>query len=406
MGKARITYRFDRETPSAAPDKGDFDEASAAEDTRQWASSPLYRQDDEYMRDYGAWKSPYDAEADRIEQLIRHSGAEREADARTDEEHDRVDARAQVAYMRDLPRYTEAGGATYRKKARPSSWVAMSASLAGAILTGVILGAFILSMFRGEAPPDTGQSGSLNGVAATSGEEAPVDSAGEFTDGVAVVGAGVGDGLQSLTLNLPEQTYYFVQFGVFAGREGADTALEQLKAKGLAGAVASSDRYAVFAAAAATRDDALLLSHHLQSEQLEVFIKPFVLPAVGTLLWQSSSISGEQLAAYAAESRALAGLVLSATALGVNEAAASSLAGDALAALKRQHQQWLERANALVGSAPAEKSPLLERLNTALNSAVANLEQFEKKPDSTYLWQAQAQAAEALIAQQQLLSGS
>lgn len=399
MSKARITYRFDQETPAAAPDKGDFGEASA-EDTRQWTSGPLYRQDDEYMRDYGAWKSPYDAEADRIEQLIRQSGAEREADAWTRDGEERDDFRPRAAYTRVLPQYEETGRTTYRKKARPSSWLAMSVSLAGAIVTGVILGVFILSMFRGEAPPDAGQPGPVSGDA-LAGEETAVDPGVSGLDG-----ALAGDGMQPLALNLPEQTYYFVQFGVFAGREGADAALEQLKAKGLAGAVLSGERHAVFAAAAASRDDALLLSHHLQSEQLEVFIKPFVLPAVGTLLWQSSGVSGEQLAAYAADSRLLAGLVLSVTALGVNEAAASSLAGDALAELKGQHQQWLEQANALAGAAPADKAQLLEQMNTAMNSAVANLEQYEKKPDHTYLWQAQAQAAQALIAQQRLLTAS
>jgi stage II sporulation protein B len=198
---------------------------------------------------------------------------------------------------------------------------------------------------------------------------------------------------------VPERTYYFVQNGVFSSREGAAAALGLLKEKGLSGAVEAGDAYSVYAGAAANRDDALLIGHHLQNEGFEVYVKPYVLPAFDAAV---SGGAAEELAEYLRRSRELAGAVLEICAVRLNEARPEPLAEAEAERLKRLHQQWTEQANRLAASASSD--PVQEKLNTALNSAMLTLERYDKDPVHAYLWQAQAAAADHIIAQRAFLA--
>jgi len=208
--------------------------------------------------------------------------------------------------------------------------------------------------------------------------------------------------LGTANVEMPEQTYYFVQNGVFSTDEGAELAAEQLKEKGLAGAVEISDKRSVFAGTAINRDDALLISQQLQAEGLEVYIKPYVLPAASQIEW--SEANGVAVERYLTGSRSLVAMLVSISLQHLNETTPSPLSADQWKDLKAEHQLWTTAASQALEQAPESAKPLLQEMNAALNSAVVAIEQYYKKPSGAYMWQVQTAVTEHLIKQKEWLS--
>lgn len=408
MRRAKITYRFDHRGQPVPPGMQPSGERHG-DRTREEAGEPVsgkvlpfYQEDMEYRRDYSAWKDDFDEESQRIERAIRESG-----------NGYRPPPEGEPAFER-TPVYEDVSFPAYRRKSGNLNLFASFSVLAGAILTGIVLGMFVLSIFRGDAP--AGEAPFFRDVAAAPGEgrqtEADKGEGGgaDAGAGVSPAGglAGTDEGASALgrqgeegMLGLPERTYYFVQNGVFSGREGADAASELLKEKGLSAAIEASGAYNVYAGAALTRDDALLISHHLQNEGLEVYVKPYALPAAEAIAWDGADIG--LLRNYLQHSRELAEAILSICAMRLNDAQPGALSGSELAELEGLHQRWTEQAN---GMASETHKALLDKMNAALNSAVLTLEQYHKKPTHAYLWQAQSAASEHLIAQKAFLEAA
>ena len=410
MSKARITYRFDRDTGNPAVEDTASHPVVRQEQQATGKIIPLYQEDIGFgARDYGAWKSPFDEETDRIEMLIR--GAE--AEPRTVRAVREVEQQRPLYYTSDdaddtfqrIPFYEEpapTAPVTYRRAKKRMNWFGMTSSVAGAILTGVVLGMFVLSIFRGDpaAEGNSAADSELPPLTAEVEELEAADADSAVTDDPAAANdlpslVGVAD------VQLAEHTYYLVQNGVFSSSEGAELAADQLKEKGLAGAVESGDKLSVFAGAATERDDALLISHHLQNEGLEVYIKPYVLPAVTQLSW--SQDGSDALQDYLALSRKLIDEIISVSLQHLNEATPTVIAEEQMKAIKADHQQWTAAANTVISEAPEQMKPLLQGMNTSINSAVVTMEQYNKKPSSVYMWQIQTSATEHVIGQKKLL---
>src|SRR5690606_36078899 len=126
---------------------------------------PLYQEDTDYggTRSYGVWKSPFDEEAERIERLIRSA----EAEVDRDEDPGRDGTQRRPLYytaegadqsFEHIPFYEEtrtpSAPVTYRRTTKRKNWFGMTSAVMGAVLTGIVLGMFVLSIFRG----DTGES--------------------------------------------------------------------------------------------------------------------------------------------------------------------------------------------------------------------------------------------------------
>ncbi|MEX2415659.1 MAG: hypothetical protein WD424_05905 [Paenibacillaceae bacterium] len=398
MSKARITYRFDKETQNK-PTEAEFIQRERIQNPASGNVIPLYQEDPDFTnRDYGAWRSPFEAETERIEQLIRNSEARKdtvEPDRETPSYYTAPQAEEsfqRVSFYDEPPVRT-----TYRKRGKTSNWFSLTTSITGAILTGIVLGMFVLSMFRGEANPlpnSNEQSTVDNEPAAVlneSGEENLI--------------SGDANNAASLTaVDLPEQTYFLIQNGVFSTLEGANTAVQLLKDMGLSGAVSHADQFSVFAGAALNKEDALFLSHYLQSDTLEVYAKPYVLPAVRQLTWAGEE--GSQIQGYMEKSRSLVKLILGMTSAGLQDSNVASLPTSDKQLVQQEHKLWTEAANQLAADATEEVKAMVQQMNKSLNSAVMTLEQYAKNPTEVYLWQAQAAVSEHIIAQKQFIETS
>lgn len=408
MSKARITYRFDKET-QLKPTEAEIIQRERLQNSASGKVIPLYQEDPDFTnRDYGAWRSPFDAETERIEQLIRNSGkiedienpdADREAPSyytapQAEESFQRVN------FYDELPIRT-----TYRKKGKNTNWISLTTSITGAILTGIVLGMFVLSMFRGEANPlpnSNEQPTVDNGLTAVLKESGGATNDVVNDESLTSV---VGNNSNSLiAVIIPEQTYFLIQNGVFSSLEGANAAVQLLKDSGLSGAVSQADQFSVFAGAALDREDALLLSHYLKNENLEVFPKPYILPAVQQLTWAGKD--GNQIQGYMEKSRSLVKLILGMTSTSFQDINDTTLLNSDKQLMQQEHKLWTEAANQLAVDATGDVKALVQQMNKSLNSAVLTLEQYYKNPSGVYLWQAQAAVSEHIIAQKQFIDAS
>jgi len=305
-----------------------------------------------------------------------------------------------VSFYDDVPSRT-----TYRKRGKTTNWFSVTSSITGAILTGIVLGMFVLSMFRGEANPlpnSNNESTVDNRLPAVQNEtgQTSLDIGKESS-----LITGDPNNSNALTaVSLPEQTYFLIQNGVFSTLEGANLAVQQLKDRGLSGAVSQGDQFSVYAGATVDKEDALLLSHYLQSETLEVFIKPYVLPAVKQITWTGEK--GDQIQGYMETSRSLATLILGMTTAGLQDSNVNTLPDSNKQLVQQEHKAWTEAANQLAAASTEDVKVLVQQMNKSLNSAVLTLEQYDKNPTEVYLWQAQAAVSEHIIAQKQFIDFS
>jgi stage II sporulation protein B len=410
MNKARITYRFDQET-QLKPLEAEFIQRDQNLNAASDASKviPLYQEDPEFTAHNNAnWRSPFDAETERIEQLIRNSEMRKEdpiapsvVDRGTPAFYTAPQAEESfhnVNFYNELPIR-----AIYRKREKKGNWFSVTTSITGAILTGILLGMFVLSMFNGEANP---LPDSESPVATDDGLSAVLNNAEQLLDDTnkeAATDNSTNDIPSLINTVIPEQAYYLVQNGVFTTLEGADAAVQLLKDVGLSGAVSQGDQFSVFAGAAVTHEDALLLSHNLQNNNLEVFVKTYTIPAVEQMVWAGKD--GDQIQGYVDEGRSLVKSILKITSLGINEAN-SPVPDSEKKLIGQQHKLWTDAANKLATDASDDAKALVEQMNKSLNSAVLTIEQYNKNPSDVYLWQAQAAVAEHIIAQKQFIEAT
>lgn len=417
MNKAKLTYRIDHrvkpERPEPAPVQMPSGETAPGGEAGR-NIIPLFREDFSAGPDMPVSHAVRETEADRIERLIRSSeslrhGAgegrgEPDADDNGGLDRNGLDARAEIDFAEetDTPALVTYRRLQTRKKKDGATLVL---SGIGAILTGILIGSFVFSFFRGNTDlPATAPEtvlGSAEG--ASSGETPdwpPGFEAGTFPDN-GTPSAGM-TGPEAAVQQLPEQMYYVVQNGVFRSREGADTAADQLRDKGLAGAVEEGDILAVYAGMALDRDDALLIAQQLQAEKLELFIKPVVLPEIS--LPSGSDAATVALLACLADGRMLADLMLEASLRHLGKTTPEPIPDGHWQTLKAAHQQWTEAANRVPDLAEDQMAAASQAMNRAMAGGMAAMEQYAKSPSEAYMWQVQSAMLEYLIAQKQMLA--
>ena len=414
MMKGRITYRF------VQPDATDAD-ASRAADGRMWlpvsrppgeepsgssnaAVIPLFPEDGSGDCGFGTGHAAREDEADRIERLILESGAGRGRLAADDfRDGDFGEARDEREPAR--PEHAVYRRVQHRPATR-NAWLLLMSGL-GAVLTGILLGSFVIQLFRGAPPPPllpaAGEAGTEReagfaghgGTGRTNGWPDRADAGGEA--GTEGEGTSPDGDAAPLPVFLPERTYYVVQHGVFSSPEGAAAAADLLRDSGYAGAVEDDGKLAVYAGMAPGRDEALVIARRLEAKRLDVYIKPVVLPALDAASggWPGA---GDALA-HAAESRLLMDLVLDVT-IECLKGPETGLPEDRWRELREAHRNWTERALAAeAGSAPESD---VRAVNRAVASAMAALERYAKEPAEAYMWQVQTALLEHLIAQKQM----
>ncbi len=425
MNKARITYRFDHRDGRFvdAPRSGDRDDIISLEpEDFEVVEEPRERPADsirdsywlnQFTRDYGAWQSPFDAETERLEQLIRESDSARRQPPRASAyakdqaepqparngAYDEAGRRADERYE-----WGEAGARSIYRKKGGFPWFKMTSSVTGAIVTGVLFGFLALSWFGGHgAQSDTGSlySAGLAGADGTALEDGGASGA-DSADGAQSPASAPADASGAVPVHISAQTYYLLQNGVFSNQEGADSAKSQLRRKGFAAVAEGADNYSVYAGVTVDRNDALWLSHRLEESQFEVYIKTLTLPEIHQLRWNAGD--GQELDQFVAGGSDLVGAMESMTIRLLEDEHRASIDASAIDSLRMQHQTWLDLENALSKGAPPESSPALDDMVNAMNTAMISLEEYNKNPSEAALWQTQTELMEYVLAEQHFLT--
>jgi stage II sporulation protein B len=452
MNKARITYRFDPEGRKNAK------QAAGKELPQENAKViPLYEDEykaediidvqplNQFTTDFGAWSSPFDAETERVERMIRETDRETRSYPKRSQRTERVDSMERMdaaipqANMPDLEwpepelkyagdeRYdtdtgyfeTERGyragdyaraglrGTRYVPHSGRTPWLKIVASAVGAIATGALFGFLVLSLFSSDSADTAswwrlGSNSSASAVEeggvppATSANALPTaKDAPAATDGAVAAASN----LTSTPVSLPAVTYSFIQSGVFSTAEGAEAAIAELRKNGLAAASEKSDKYSVYAGVALNRNEALPISSKLQSRKLDVFIKDYSIPAVQSMKWAGKP--GGSPESYFAQGSKLASMIAGLTALHL-QGDLSAPEEATMTSLRSAHQQWTQAAVTAAEGLTAEHKAISDKMNTAINMAVRTLEEYKKNPSEAYLWQAQGELIKYILGEKEL----
>jgi stage II sporulation protein B len=512
MNKARITYRFDQSkdregsesssngdtgrviplyqeeyevvdehTDHGAPSGGgrtELEHEQEPEDFRSFhePSRPRKERDirdyqglNQYTSDFGAWSSPFDAETQRIEELIRESneregrrsgpaegssgrgahdyGERRFPESQPDPRQlrdwrDRQGNAEPVLREREVswsgqeepPRYNNSQQGPYRSSQRQpeydsgygddrdsswegpvvtgpryvrhnrTPWLKISAAIAGAAVTGVLLGFFALSLFNS---PEKAEDGSEVDVVAdagngTSQNTIPVTgSVQDANSGKASAGA-VSSG-KEVALAYGGKSYSFLQHGLFSAQQGADQAKSDLVKQGLAAASEQGEKFYVFAGVTTDKDSATVLSKQLKEKnKLDIYVKAYSVPSVTKVRWNGNA---DTLKSYLEQSDKLIQSINLLTVMNLETGTAPSpIEASTLQSVSTAHTAWSQLSTTVAQEGGEENKAVIQRMNSSMNSAKASLDEYKKNPSTAMLWQAQTYTLQFIIAQKDLLA--
>lgn len=457
MTKARMTFRFDRDG-QAQPNRGQEEPSYDVRETRPAKPSqgqviplldteydvqdelvrrpPIQHEDEvgeirkgdrtqlnQFTTDFGAWSSPFDSEVQRLEQIIRGtdrpsvepasrsimpprrmpSYEEDHAEDRYDSETGYYDARPALG-----PIVTEGPSTTRMMRNSRTPWFKIGASVSGAVITGVVFGWFVLSLFTDVTLPGTqpvGDTPSDQIVTDTRDGEVnpPVPDGGQT-----VIDHNDGDSKPALDqegllrVDLPARSYQILQHGIFSTTESAMAAQSTLQSMGFSGASEMRDNIHVYAGIATSREDAIALKHQLDEAEAEVFIKSYTIPAVSTVQWGGKAT--EAVAGYFEQGSALVESISRISAVQINSAEPTAFEPQSLEQIGAQHQAWSALSGEVSAGLSEDNRQLISKMDNAMNTAVMLLSEYNKNPSFSYLWQAQAAIMQFTFLENGLLS--
>ena len=407
MNKTRMTIRFDREeqadrgisrkmsgySPGDQPDEPySRDNPGNASFTRQGSRLATERRRLEQEQE----ELPYEAETDWIdlsdgtafEPIPNHETGllddpaewkygEREEEAQEFGVHHSYDLNSPGSYYR--PR-------------NPASVWKVAASIAGAVLTGLLFGTVVLSMFTSDSglpstSSDTVQQ-NLTDHSAAQGEQAKDSGSAPPT---------------AVSAEMPEQTFYLLQYGMFSTPERAKQAENELAAAGIAAYHETLPENRVYAGISPNREQAKLLSSQLKNEGVELYVREVVFPGAVTVptlgeaaVLQAFYETGGELAAELSQ--------LSAALLG--STAAEAAGSERMNMVTTLHLQWTEalrQASAYLGP---EAGGLLHVMEQNMNTAVTALAEYNKNRAEGHLWEIQSGMLNYIMKQRELLQAA
>lgn len=294
--------------------------------------------------------------------------------------------------------YTSTGGMVLPSYTSPpprrTSWWKVAGSLTGAIVTGGLFGAVVLAMFNQELTVPL--PGANVPTQASAGEQRDIPVMGLIEEEPAAEEA---EGML-VNIALPQQTYHFLQYGVFSSAGGVELAQQELKESGIAAARDTVDEKRVYAGVSSDREQAKLLSSQLKATGVNLILHEVVLPASVEVHFDGDVTEIER---YMAQSAELVGLLSSLSASRLSEVLPKALSSEEVAELGEKHQLWTESAAAVRGKLPdafAEGSTVME---TAMNSAVEAALEYNKKNAKTLLWEVQDEVMSFILEEYKMM---
>lgn len=381
-------YRVIEERPGQGPAMGN-------EERKPVEVRPL----NEYTTDFGGWHSSFDTDTYRIEESIPPSEK-----LRADPESGYVErewnrGRGQT---REYRAYKTKDSFYYPNPSGGNSWMKIAASVTGAVVTGVAFGFLVLSMFSG----DVSDYGKVQPVGGTTAPQQQDNAAVQDSNSGAAKApnAAVNEAVADLAVNLPAKTYSFLQGGVFSSSQSADSAVTDFRRKGLAAVSDAGEKFPVYVGMALSRDEALELTRTFQQRQLEVMIKPFDIPAAAKIKWKGNQI--HLFESYMSQGNELVQQIASQTVVQLGKEKPEALDPKALQSIKATHQSWAGTASAVSDGLGEAGRASLPKMNSALNTAVVSLEEYNKNPSQALLWEAQSALMQYLVAEKALLNSA
>lgn len=278
---------------------------------------------------------------------------------------------------------------------RRTSWWKVAGSLTGAIVTGALFGFVVLSMFNGEVTvPIPGISVPNQTAAGEAVTDIPV-----FGPIIEEDNAGSGSSAP-VNIALPEQTYHFLQYGVFSTAEGVQLAQKELQDSGIAAARDTIDEKRVYAGVSPDREQAKLLSSQLKTAGVNLILHEIALPTSAEVVFNGDVVSLER---YFAQSAELVGLLSSLSASRLVEVTPQMLTAEELGQLGQSHQMWTESAAAIRGQQPEAFAAEASEMEKAMNSAVEAMAEYNKKGAKTLLWEVQDEIMSFILAEQKVV---
>ncbi|RJG17628.1 SPOR domain-containing protein [Paenibacillus thiaminolyticus] len=295
---------------------------------------------------------------------------------------------------------------------KPSLWKVV-ASVAGALATGAVFGFIALSLFKGEMklPDPTAGLPNLPGQAETSdggkkvqtaSDKQPADSA---TIPATAQPAGKGDkseaawqaaGVYVTDVNIPEKTFYMLQYGVFDKPEGAKTAIGELRDKGMAAMEEQAGQHRVYAAIASAREDAMSLSQLLKNRQIDLYVREMSRPALTQLAFQGNAADVEQ---FMEDSDAVISWLTAQSVAHLEGTESAAFAAEDTEQLRKQHLQWTQHMSKVQKGQPKQSADAWTKLVQAMNTAISAVNEYNKQPSTSHLWSIQQAVMQYLSAE-------
>lgn len=290
-------------------------------------------------------------------------------------------------------------GERYGRSDGPS-WLRVFVTVIGAIATGGLFGYLLLTLFTGQSMfPKVDPGAALPAAANPSGEAgtAPSSSSGSvipLENGSAAkdqtAQGSAQQGASGQAAVVPGLSLYVLQYGVFQSEASMNEAAQQLRDKGIAAATDTTDGgFRVYAGISPTKSAADALVASLAGT--EVYVK--------ALDSEDLKLSGTQRsAAYASYLKASSALLGKIAGFAAAELSGGSpSAGNDIQSIRTAHQVWLEQSKAANGWDAAAKQAAQDEIEQ-LGTAVTALNDYSETPSNKQLWNAQAAAMNAALA--------
>ncbi|MMZ61339.1 hypothetical protein D1872_234850 [compost metagenome] len=209
-----------------------------------------------------------------------------------------------------------------------------------------------------------------------------------------------GKATTKVEVQLPEQAYHFLQYGVFSTAEGVELAQKELQASGIAAARDTVDTKRVYAGVSTDREQAKLLSSQLKSAGVHLILHEISLPTTAKVEFDGAQANLER---YLTQSAELVKLLSDFSAFRLVESKPETLSPDEIKTLGGSHQQWTESAAAVRGHLSSTIEGNANEMEKAINSAVEAMGEYNKNGAKTLLWEVQNEVMRFILAQQSML---
>jgi len=294
-------------------------------------------------------------------------------------------------------------GSRYIRHSR-TPWMKITASVTGAVVTGVALGFFVLSMFSDDKAAETDKMPELNGKQETA-VSAPNKTGTTDTGKQTTTSGGTATGSNvsaagATSVNIPAKSYVVLQGGSFTTAQGAETEQANLRKKGLAAVTETSDKSYVYVGMAANKESAQELSSRLKAANTDIYVKEYTLPELKSANWSGNK---DALQNYLTQSDKLVQMASKLTLMHLEEQNLTPLDDATVQSVKAAHEGWTQAAAAVAEGAQDEAKTQINKMNNALNSMKKSIDEYKKNPSSAMLWQAQTYMMQFVIAEKELL---